>query len=85
MTRRSFLAAAASAFTLDPDRALWTPGAKTISVAAPTRRELLMPDYMFYPYVAGGLYYSCTRGHGLFSPNLSLAEIYHLPPQLKST
>lgn len=35
MTRRSFLAAAASAFTLDPERALWIRGAKTISIPAP--------------------------------------------------
>jgi len=37
-TRRAFLgslAAAAAAFALDPERALWVPGAKTISIPKP--------------------------------------------------
>lgn len=34
-SRRSFLATLAGAFALDPERALWVPGAKTISVPAP--------------------------------------------------
>jgi|GEM_PF-5437520 len=34
LTRRSFLAAIAGAFVVDPERALWTPGAKLISIPA---------------------------------------------------
>lgn len=43
MKRRGFLAALASAtgaFALDPERALWVPGAKTISVPTPRVFEL---------------------------------------------
>lgn len=35
MKRRAFLASLGAAFALDPERALWVPGAKTISVPAP--------------------------------------------------
>lgn len=36
MNRRGFIGAlAAAAFALDPDRALWVPGAKLISIPAP--------------------------------------------------
>lgn len=35
MKRRAFLASLAGAFALDPERALWIRGAKTISVPAP--------------------------------------------------
>ncbi len=34
-SRRTFLAALGAAFALDPERLLWVPGAKTISVPAP--------------------------------------------------
>ncbi len=34
-TRRGFLAAVTAAFALDPERALWVPGAKMISIPAP--------------------------------------------------
>lgn len=34
-SRRAFLAAIAAAFALDPERALWVPGKKLISIAAP--------------------------------------------------
>ena len=40
VTRRSFIglsAAALAAFTLDPDRLLWRPGAKTIFIPPPSR------------------------------------------------
>lgn len=35
MTRRALLASLAAAFVLDPERLLWKPGAKLISVPAP--------------------------------------------------
>lgn len=39
MNRRGFIGAlAAAAFALDPDRALWVPGAKLISIPAPRLR-----------------------------------------------
>lgn len=38
MNRRSFLAAIAGAFAADPERLLWIPGAKTISIPAPRVR-----------------------------------------------
>jgi hypothetical protein len=34
MTRRLFLGSLAAAFVADPERALWVPGAKTISIPA---------------------------------------------------
>ena len=50
MTRRSLfgvLASAAAAFALDPERALWVPGAKTISIPEPVQ----IPRY--FPFVSG--------------------------------
>lgn len=35
MNRRAFLTTLAAAFALDPERALWVPGRKLISIAAP--------------------------------------------------
>ena len=35
MNRRVFLGAIASAFVADPERLLWTPGAKLISIPKP--------------------------------------------------
>jgi hypothetical protein len=40
MTRRALLATLAAAFVLDPERLLWKPGAKLISVPAPPFLEL---------------------------------------------
>jgi hypothetical protein len=47
MNRRGFLTslgAAAAAFALDPERALWVPGAKTISI--PAVRVVLAPPFL---------------------------------------
>lgn len=47
LSRRSFFgltASVAAAFTLDPERALWVRGAKTISIAHFTGRNLIPPD-----------------------------------------
>jgi hypothetical protein len=35
MNRRAFLASVAAALVLDPERALWVPGKKLISIPAP--------------------------------------------------
>ncbi len=35
VTRRGFFSLAAAAFALDPERALWVPGARLISIPAP--------------------------------------------------
>lgn len=35
MNRRGFLGSLLAAATFDPERALWTPGKKTISIPAP--------------------------------------------------
>lgn len=37
MNRRAFLSALAAAFVLDPEKLLWQPGAKLISIARPRR------------------------------------------------
>lgn len=37
MNRRGFLGALAGALTLDPERLIWTPGAKLISIPRPRR------------------------------------------------
>jgi len=42
LTRRSFLAAAAAALVHDPERALWVPGAKLISIPAARPVECLI-------------------------------------------
>lgn len=36
MNRRGFLAALAGAFVVDPERALWVPGKKLISIPKPS-------------------------------------------------
>lgn len=41
VSRRNFLAMLAAAFSLDPDRLLWRPGAKMYSIP----REIIPPDY----------------------------------------
>ncbi len=50
MNRRAFLAAftgGAAAFALDPERALWVPGKRVISVpAAPNGAPLLLDDQL---------------------------------------
>lgn len=43
MNRRSFLAALAAGLALDPERALWRPGAKLISVPKPP--SVLISEY----------------------------------------
>jgi hypothetical protein len=45
VSRRSFLAGLAAAFALDPERALFVPGKKLISVPAPRVRTLRMLGY----------------------------------------
>lgn len=52
MNRRGFLASlgiGAAAFALDPERALWVPGAKTISVPAVPDFEELFRERYFRP------------------------------------
>lgn len=45
MNRRGFIGAlAAAAFALDPDRALWVPGAKLISIPRPPRIPVRVID-----------------------------------------
>ena len=51
MNRRAFFglaASAAAAFALDPERALWVPGAKTISIPATTRPYLAVGDVVTF-------------------------------------
>lgn len=46
MNRRAFLASLTAAFALDPERALWTPGKKIISIPRPrvaTGNVLILP------------------------------------------
>jgi hypothetical protein len=40
LTRRAFFASVAAAMVLDPERLLWRPGAKTISIPAPPTRDI---------------------------------------------
>jgi hypothetical protein len=75
MTRRSLLAAAASAFALDPETLLWRRGAKTISVPAAR---------VAYAYKEGGHVFIRlpqryrVQGGGLFSPTINVAAFYDL-------
>jgi hypothetical protein len=46
VNRRSFFAAIAGAFVIDPERALWVPGAKLISIPAVNPRETLITLYL---------------------------------------
>ena len=41
MNRRSFLSALAGAMVLDPERAIWRPGAKLISIPKPREFDML--------------------------------------------
>lgn len=51
MNRRGFLGAIAAALVLDPERALWVPGAKKISIPKPPIPFLAVGDVvMFGPY-----------------------------------
>ena len=50
LNRRNFLSSllgTASAFALDPERLLWVPGKKLISIPAPTVDWLTAHDWMF--------------------------------------
>ena len=68
MKRRGFLAALAASLTLDPERALWVPGAKLISVPKPVplpvsgislMREMMQLEYDAYCYMSKGhLFYA---------------------------
>lgn len=56
LNRRGFLAAVAAAFVVDPEKLLWRPGTKLISIPKPKRRLL---------YHFQGVKYFQTRGnHG---------------------
>lgn len=44
MNRRAFFASLTAAFALDPERVLWTPGKKLISIPKPRRRYRLAFD-----------------------------------------
>lgn len=50
MNRRAFLASVAAALTLDPERLLWVPGKKLISVPAPRveKRFLTVGDVITF-------------------------------------
>lgn len=47
MNRRSFLAAMAGAFVADPERLLWVPGRKLISIPKP--HQLEAASYYWWP------------------------------------
>lgn len=55
MNRRAFLVSVAAVLTLDPERALWVPGKKLISVPAP--RPL---PYRYAWIVSDGMNYTLT-------------------------
>ncbi len=44
MNRRSFLATIAAGLALDPERALWVPGKKLISIPRPKRKLYMITD-----------------------------------------
>jgi hypothetical protein len=62
VNRRGFLAslAGAAAIALDPDRALWVPGAKLISVPAPS-----VVEHFFYWFDYAGRLYAGPAAHSL--------------------
>jgi len=45
MNRRGFLATLMAGMAFDPERALWTPGKKLISIPAPSRPKVLAGDF----------------------------------------
>jgi hypothetical protein len=66
MNRRGFLAAVAGAFVADPEKLLWTPGAKLISIPAPSK--VVIPegwapavDYSCFG-IPSCLYYHSEKG-----------------------
>jgi hypothetical protein len=44
MNRRGFIAALAGAFVADPEKLLWVPGKKLISIPAPRKNYILTPE-----------------------------------------
>ena len=63
MTRRSLFALAA-AFALDPERALWVPGSRLVSVPKPR-----MPDRWLGPLPTVSVYFSSAHLLGWPSPD----------------
>lgn len=52
LNRRGFLGSMVAAFALDPERALWVPGAKTISIPKTSQNVIIMPDELVACYLA---------------------------------
>lgn len=76
MNRRGFLASMA-AFALDPERLVWTPDRKLISIPAP-RVELVRSIALFRGVDLGGsTYYSYWVKSGVWEPDNRIPE---LPP-----
>lgn len=55
MNRRSFLASLAATLTLDPERALWVPGKRLISIPAPASVLVANRILVIDKFVAGAL------------------------------
>lgn len=83
MTRRALLASLAATFVLDPERLLWKPGAKLISVPAHARIAVDADPYAF-PFPQGlGCF---VRGSFVPAPTqvfwlseMGLVELWPLP------
>lgn len=76
-SRRGFLGAIAAALVLDPERALWVPGKKLISIPAP--KKIYDPVRMWvYWWDRGKLY----RGNGIGVAELVTGPVSPLAAQL---
>ena len=78
-SRRAFLGAlaASAAFALDPERALWVPGAKTISIPRPPAEEFRC--LLYNPA------FKLPDGRDLFNPPISYEEFHrcYIAPYLQ--
>lgn len=68
MTRRGLLASLAAALAFDPERALWVPGKKTISIAKPQPA----PFFRVIPVSGGTAPYRYTVVRGELPPGVAL-------------
>lgn len=77
MTRRTLLAALAASFTQDPEKLLWRPGAKLISIPKPRRPR----DYtMLFKTDGCGKYGLQAHAHGFPKLQGPLVAVPHICP-----
>lgn len=73
LSRRGFLSSLAAAFILDPEKLLWKPGAKLISVPVPS---VIEPGYSVADVVYAQLELVRPHLEVLFSRNMNYENLF---------